>query len=213
MKMRYIPNILSASRIPLSLVLPFTAGRYPIAFLICYLLAGITDVLDGILARRFHWESKLGEKFETYADGLFIVCTVITVLMRLGPTLASEGLSGYVYAILAVFAVIRLFNLTLTRVKFQQWGFIHLRSARWVIIPLYLLFPVCIHLERVFNMPVAVCLALSILACVEETFVLFAMEKHEYTISVKSYWEWKRGRARALAIETEIEQEKETTAA
>ena len=211
-KLRHIPNILSISRIPFSIAMPFLAGRYGVAFLVCYGYAGLTDALDGMLARRFHWESKLGSKFDSVGDGVFIVCVVIAAILTLGPSLASgNGIAPYCYAIFAVFAAIKVLNVTFTRIKFKQWGFIHLRSAKWSVVPLYILFPVCIHQQKVYNPFVAVCLALSILACVEEIWILALMEKHEYTMDIKSVFEWKK--RRRLAAKAAVEEEREMSMA
>ena len=209
MKMRYIPNILSMSRIPVSLALPFLAGRFPLAFLICYGIGGVNDVLDGVLARRFHWESRLGAKLDSIGDGVFIVCVLIAAGLTLGPSLAAEGLATYIYAIFGVFAAVKLFNIAVTRAKFRQWGFIHLRSARWSIIPLYFLFPLCIYQQKVYNPFVAVCLVLSMLALIEEVWILVVMEKHEYTMDLKSAYEWKRDKRRAALAAAEAPEREE----
>ena len=206
-KLRHIPNILSLSRIPFSIAMPFLVskgGKYAIAFLVCYGFAGITDALDGMVARRFHWESKIGSKIDSIGDGVFIVCVVISAILSLGPSLASgNGIAGYCYAIFGVFVAAKLINITFTRAKFKQWGFIHLRSARWSVIPLYILFPVCIYQQKVYNPFVAVCLALSILACAEELWILALMERHEYTMDIKSVFEWKRDKKRKAALAVE----------
>ena len=203
MKLRYIPNLLSMLRIPFSVALPFLAGRRALAFLLCYAVAGVADVLDGALARRFRWESELGAKFDSIGDGVFIVCVAIAAVLTLGPSLKENGIASYCYGIFAVFAVIKVANLAFTRAKFKQWGFLHLRSARWVVIPLYVLFPVCIHRQTVYNPFVALCLALSVLALLEEIWILSRMERHEYTMSLKSYWEWQRDKRRAAALAIE----------
>jgi len=207
MKKRYIPNILSLSRIPFSIAMPFLVGSHSVAFLVCYGMAGVTDAIDGALARRFHWESKLGQKIDSAGDGVFIICVVIAAILALGPSLkGGKGIAGYCYAIFGVFLAIKLANIAYTRVKFKRWGFIHLRSARWAVIPLYVLFPVCIHQQKVYNPFVAVCLGLSILACVEETCILAQMDKHEYTMDIKSVFEWRRDKRRA-ALAAAAEQE------
>jgi len=212
MKMRYIPNVISLSRIPFSIAMPFLVGRYSIAFLVCYGIAGIADVADGAIARRFHWESKFGAKADSIGDGIFIICVVIAVVLSLGPTLASgNGLAGYVYAIFAVFFVFKLVNVAFTRIKFKQWGFIHLNSAKWSVVPLYILFPVCIHQQKVYNPFVALCLVLSILALVEEIWILTRMEKHEYNMNIKSVFSWNKERKlAAMALVAEPEKEEVT---
>jgi len=160
-----------------------------------------------MLARRFHWESKLGSKFDSVGDGVFIICVIIAAILSLGPSMKSgNGIAGYCYVILAVFIAVKLGNIAFTRIKFKEWGFIHLRSARWAVVPLYILFPVCIFQQKVYNPFVAVCLALSILACMEEIWILVLMEKDEYTMDIKSVIEWKRDKRRAaLAAQEERE--------
>ena len=82
MKMRYIPNILSLSRIPVSIAMIFVA-KHPNVFIGLYAFAGIVDVFDGVLARRFHWESKLGAKLDSVGDVAFLVCAVLAAFIAL----------------------------------------------------------------------------------------------------------------------------------
>ena len=208
MKMRYIPNILSISRIPFSIALPFLVTRvvpgefkgWMIAFLVCYLIAGIVDVLDGLLARRFHWESELGAKMDSIGDGVFIVCVSIAAILGLGAGLKNgQGISLYNYIIFAAFAAFKIVNLIFTKAKFKQWGFLHLRTARWSVIPLYIAFPVCVFKGGVINALVAVCLAFSIVALVEEVAILAQMKPGEYTMNVKSIFQWRRDKRNAAA--------------
>ena len=50
--MKHIPNILSASRIALCLPL-LMVDAMTLPFWVLYMIAGITDMLDGFLARRW----------------------------------------------------------------------------------------------------------------------------------------------------------------
>lgn len=76
-----IPNLLSMLRI---LIIPFFAwaylgmdpeGGYPIACLLL-LLSGLSDMLDGFIARRFHMVTEVGKLLDPVADKL----TQITIL-------------------------------------------------------------------------------------------------------------------------------------
>lgn len=75
-----IPNILSVIRILLVFVFigVFFGGYTRLAILI-FLLAGATDVLDGWLARRNGWITKLGKILDPFADKL-MQCTVLVCL-------------------------------------------------------------------------------------------------------------------------------------
>ncbi len=76
-----IPNIISFIRI--LLIIPFTvfflAEEYIIAFAVI-LLSGISDCLDGFLARKLNQVSELGKLLDPIADKL----TLVSVLISLG---------------------------------------------------------------------------------------------------------------------------------
>ena len=78
MKLKNIPNILSVTRI--FLVFVFVAVLFgldsPLAAIAVFLAAGITDVLDGYLARRNGWITNLGKLLDPIADKL-MQCTVL----------------------------------------------------------------------------------------------------------------------------------------
>ena len=66
-----IPNILSVMRIVMIpfIVLSYCDGKiYLSAILI--VLSGITDVVDGFIARHFHMESAVGKALDPIADKL-----------------------------------------------------------------------------------------------------------------------------------------------
>lgn len=53
-------------------------GRYSLA-LALFFIAGFTDGLDGFLAKRFSWESRLGGLLDPAADKLLLVASFITL--------------------------------------------------------------------------------------------------------------------------------------
>ena len=77
--MKHIPNILSALRLlgAASLVLCDPAGA---AFWVIYVLCGVSDIVDGYLARRLHAESKAGAVLDSVADICFVACCAIRLL-------------------------------------------------------------------------------------------------------------------------------------
>ncbi len=83
-KPMYIPNILSCLRLALvgAFIFVFCASGHEyknhIALFI-FLFAGLTDVIDGFLARRFGWVTTLGKILDPLADKL-MQCTVLICL-------------------------------------------------------------------------------------------------------------------------------------
>jgi cardiolipin synthase len=75
-----IPNIISVMRI--LLVLPTVAALASEKFLLALLLfalAGISDALDGYIAKRFHYQSRLGTILDPLADKLLLVATYLVL--------------------------------------------------------------------------------------------------------------------------------------
>jgi len=78
--MKYIPNIITIMR--LLLVAPFLMyllqGQYRYAFFI-FIVAGISDGVDGFLARRFQWSSQLGRFIDPLADKSLMITAFIAL--------------------------------------------------------------------------------------------------------------------------------------
>ena len=81
--MRHLPNLISLIR--LGLVWPvawgLVNGHYRLA-LACFVIAGLSDGLDGLLARRFDWASKLGKVLDPVADKLLLMTVFILCAWR-----------------------------------------------------------------------------------------------------------------------------------
>lgn len=65
----YIPNIITVFRLFLvPLIIWLIVSSNLLAAFIIFLLAGVTDMLDGFLARRFGWQTELGAYLDAIAD-------------------------------------------------------------------------------------------------------------------------------------------------
>ena len=86
--MKHIPNILSSLRI---VMVGFFAWLFCSAYpdhpvrywwaLGVYILAFLTDVLDGFLARTFNWVTPVGKLLDPFADKLMAVTALIVILI------------------------------------------------------------------------------------------------------------------------------------
>jgi cardiolipin synthase len=80
MSLRWIPNAISLMRIALVLpvLLLLHRGEYGWALLLFW-IAGLSDGVDGYLASRFSWESRVGALLDPIADKLLIAGMFISL--------------------------------------------------------------------------------------------------------------------------------------
>ena len=72
----FIPNLLSIIRIALVYpILIIFLGNYQISILF-FIIASITDALDGFLARTMNWQTRLGTILDPVADKLLLSGTI-----------------------------------------------------------------------------------------------------------------------------------------
>jgi cardiolipin synthase len=76
--MHHLPNIISFLRIILvaPIVWALLNNQYDLA-VILFVIAGISDGVDGFLAKRFDWTSRFGGVLDAIADKLLLVSTFI----------------------------------------------------------------------------------------------------------------------------------------
>ncbi len=80
LKARHLPNLITGLRI--LLVAPFLWAlleeRYSIALLL-FSIAGVSDALDGFLAKYFGWTSELGGLLDPIADKLLLIGAILAL--------------------------------------------------------------------------------------------------------------------------------------
>jgi len=79
---RNVANCITILRIVFSIAYCFFDLLSPM-FLIFYSLAGITDVFDGLVARKTKTVSSFGSKLDSFADFVFFVCLLIKLLISI----------------------------------------------------------------------------------------------------------------------------------
>lgn len=76
---RQIANIITAFRVVCSVVLLFLP-LFSLGFYVVYLLCGVSDMVDGVVARKTKSCSSFGAKFDSVADLVFMVAVCYKLL-------------------------------------------------------------------------------------------------------------------------------------
>ncbi len=78
MNIKQLPNCITVLRLVLVFPIAFSLliGNFYLGFYL-FIVAGLSDGLDGFLARRFHWTSQFGAMVDPLADKLLMVLTYL----------------------------------------------------------------------------------------------------------------------------------------
>ena len=98
-----LANIITGLRILTSLALLFCPVFSPI-FYALYLISGLSDMADGIIARKTHSVSDFGSRFDSIADFVFMAVCFIKIL----PVM---DIPKWLYVWTAVIALIKIVTL------------------------------------------------------------------------------------------------------
>ena len=150
--MKHIPNILSASRIALCLPL-LLVDAMTLPFWVLYLIAGLTDILDGFLARRWGVESKFGARLDSLADFVY----VLTVGYKLFPWLK---LPVVLWIMIGLIALVKMVNAICSYAVRHRIEYLHTKANK---LTGFLLFVGMMTMGQSYFVPVAwgvACIAL-----------------------------------------------------
>lgn len=122
-----IPNILSIFRIvcaPVMVVLALLGMEN--AFVVLFVLAQISDILDGQLARALKQESEVGVLLDSYGDlGSYIASFAGLIMFH------PEVFHLPYAPLIGTFAALYIFNLILSRIRWGRWvAGLHLYSSK-----------------------------------------------------------------------------------
>lgn len=170
-------DTVTALRIVFSLFLPFLP-LYSFWFFFVYTLTGLTDVLDGFIARKTGTAGSFGAKLDSIADLVFYSI----MLVRFLPTLWQALPRAIWYAVAAVLAV-RLAAYLTAAVKYHRFASLHTWLNKVTGAAVFLLpFALAVHWEVPYC--IMVC-ALGLIASAEELWIhLFQKEYDENRKSV-----------------------------
>ena len=114
--------MITSCRIVLSLSLLFIDFR-SILFILVYLICGLTDLLDGYIARRTDSETPFGARLDSIAD-LFMCCIIIITMMK------QNQINTLIFIGILIVFVLKIWDAVFSKIKFGKIASIHTISNK-----------------------------------------------------------------------------------
>ena len=141
-------NIITGSRILTSIALFFFPTFSP-AFYALYLAGGITDMIDGTVARKTGKASEFGAKLDSIADIIFVVVCLIKLI-----TVISIPIWLYVW--IGIIALIRIINIVSGFIMQKRFVMLHTIMNKITGLMLFIL-PLTVPFIKIKYTAVPVC--------------------------------------------------------
>lgn len=164
---RHIPNILSTARIflclPLLILEPFSLG-----FMLLYTTAGITDMIDGPIARRTGHVTALGANLDGAADFLFALIVVIRILPAI-------EIAPWIVALIFVVIGMKCLSLFIAYIRHKELVLLHTYANKFAAFALFL-FPLFYFVMNT-TLLLMILIVIASLAFLEEILINSSSEK------------------------------------
>lgn len=171
-----LPNCITALRIVGTLCLIFTVPL-SLAFYLIYTFCGLSDVLDGWIARATNSTSDFGSRLDSIADLLFYA----VMLIKLLPTL-WRLLPTWIWYVVGGIMLLRIASYITVAVKFRRFAAVHTRMNKLTGAAVFLI-PYFMHLPCAALYSFVVC-AIAGIASVQE--LLLHLYRDEYRANHKA---------------------------
>ena len=110
-------NIITGIRIVLSVAMLFCPALSPV-FYVLYIIAGISDMIDGAVARKTCSVSEFGAKLDTIADIAFVSVCLIKLLPILNVPI-------WMYVWIGIIALIKAANIVIGYLRHREFISVH----------------------------------------------------------------------------------------
>ena len=171
-----IANMFTSMRILGAIFLLFIEP-FNTAFYVIYTVSGVTDALDGFIARQTNTASELGAKLDSIAD----LCFYIVMLVRILPKLI-EILPRIIWWFVAFAVLVRIAAYVVAAIKYRKFASLHTWLNKTTSA---MIFAVPYVIPTVLAVPYCwICCIIGGIASIEELSLHILVKK--YSTSVKS---------------------------
>lgn len=155
-------NILTGSRILFSIALLFIPAFSPV-FYALYLAAGITDMIDGTVARKTGKESEFGARLDSIADILFVAVCLIKIIPAI-------SIPVWLCIWIGIIALIRIINIVSGFIVQKQFVMLHTILNKVAGLMLFVL-PLTVPFVEIRYTAIPVCIVATLAAIQEGHFI------------------------------------------
>ncbi len=159
---KYIANIITSCRIFCSILMMF----FPVfssEFFIVYLLCGISDMVDGTVARKTNAANEFGARFDTVADFIFVAVSLIKLLPII-------HIPRWLWTWIVVIAIIKISNIISGFIYKKKLISLHTIMNKTTGLLLFLL-PLTIHFIELKYSSVVVC-SIATFSAIQECHII-----------------------------------------
>lgn len=160
--MKNIANYISISRIIMSIML-LIPKTFSISFYCIYIYCGISDMLDGIIARKLKITSKFGEKIDSISDFIFIIICLIKFIPNL-------NLSNIIYLWIILIAIIKLINIICGYIYYKKLILLHTLGNKITGFALFI-YPLFMQFSKIEIIEIIICVIATFSAIQEGHFI------------------------------------------
>ena len=157
-------NIITGIRIVISAVLLFCPAFSP-AFFVFYIAGGISDMIDGAVARRTGTVSEFGSRLDTVADIVFAAVCLIKLL----PVM---HVPVWLYIWIAIIAMIKVTNIAAGYIRQKEFISVH-SIINKVTGGLLFIFPLTLVFVNIKYSAAVIC-AVATIAAVNEGYLILS---------------------------------------
>lgn len=158
----HISNIITSFRVIYSILLLF-CSPFSLSFMMIYLTAGLTDVIDGAVARKTNTVTEFGSKFDTIAD----FCFLFVCLVKLLPLLT---LHLWIYVWIFLIALVKLVNIIIGYKSYKKFVSVHSGLNKTVGLLLFI-FPMTWNIIDANHSAIILCIIATV-ASVQEGYYI-----------------------------------------
>ena len=159
---KHIANIITCCRILGSVLLLFYPA-FSVEFYVIYIICGLTDIVDGTIARKTNSTSNFGAKLDTIADFVFVFVCSIKIL----PTLQ---IPLWLWVWIFIVALIKIFYIALVFIHKKKLLSIHSILNKITGFALFIL-PLTLSFVEIKYSSVVVCLIATFSAIQEGYYI------------------------------------------